>query len=188
MTSTRGLLLTIWTPRRRAGLCEVTPLRQDQFLTVNTDLEPAAAAADYAARLAAVTGLRLDLLLLGAGPDGHTCSLFPGHALLQEPGPGEGGRVVAHITDSPKPPPCRVTLTLPVTCRTAAVVPTKNIVKPSQVVNSAACCVFAAVGESKAAMMKRLLADKEPLPAALVRPSQGEVVWILDSGAHSGLA
>lgn len=77
--------------------------------------------------------------------------------------------MVAHITDSPKPPPCRVTLTLPV-------------------VNSASCCVFAAVGESKAAMMKRLLADKEPLPAALVRPSQGEVVWILDSGAHSGLA
>ena len=55
MTSARGLLLTIWTPRRRAGLCEVTPLRPDQFLTVNTDLEPAAAAADYAARLAAVT-------------------------------------------------------------------------------------------------------------------------------------
>ena len=66
--------------------------------------------------------------------------------------------------------------------------PQKNIVKPSQVINSASCCVFAAVGESKAAMMKRLLADKEPLPAALVRPSQGEVVWILDSGAHSGLA
>ena len=93
--------------------------------------------------------------------------------------------MVAHITDSPKPPPCRVTLTLPVTCRSYT---NSNKVESSQVVNSASCCVFAAVGESKAAMMKRLLADKEPLPAALVRPSQGEVVWILDSGAHSGLA
>ena len=93
--------------------------------------------------------------------------------------------MVAHITDSPKPPPCRVTLTLPVTCCSYSTI---NLVKPTQVVNSASCCVFAAVGESKAAMMKRLLADKEPLPAALVRPSQGEVVWILDSGAHSRLA
>ena len=185
MTSARPPSAHYLDPRRRAGLCEVTPLRPDQFLTVNTELEPAAAAADYAARLAAVTGLRLDLLLLGAGPDGHPCSLFPGHALLQEPGPGEGGRVVAHITDSPKPPPCRVTLTLPVTCRSYS---NSNKVESSQVVNSASCCVFAAVGESKAAMMKRLLADKEPLPAALVRPSQGEVVWVLDSGAHSGLA
>ena len=80
---------------------------------MKTDLAPEAAAQDYQRRLVEMTDGRLDMLLLGAGPDGHTCSLFPGHALLSEPAPPRG-RIIAHITDSPKPPPQRVTLTLPV--------------------------------------------------------------------------
>lgn len=65
------------------------------------DLEAAARA--YEAELPA-----LDVVLLGVGPDCHVCSLFPGHALL-----GEQVRRVAVVTDSPKPPPRRLTLTLP---------------------------------------------------------------------------
>ena len=61
-----------------------------------------------------------------------------------------------------------------------------------QVVNSASCCVFAAVGQGKADMMKRLLGEEAPadprdLPARMVRPGDGELVWFLDTSAAQHL-
>ncbi|MDR1998714.1 MAG: 6-phosphogluconolactonase [Frankiaceae bacterium] len=49
---------------------------------------------------------RLDVILLGMGPDGHCASLFPGHRAL-----GERTRAVVAVRDSPKPPPLRTSLT-----------------------------------------------------------------------------
>ena len=71
-----------------------------------------AIAEDYEGKLKTAlgnSGGMLDLAVLGFGPDGHTCSLFVGHALLKE-----DTKWVAAIEDSPKPPPKRITLTYPV--------------------------------------------------------------------------
>ena len=55
----------------------------------------------------------LDLALLGVGEDGHICSLFPGHRALMV----DDLRVVA-VEDAPKPPPRRLTLSLPFVLQT----------------------------------------------------------------------
>lgn len=93
------------------------------------------AALDYAQQVArhfpTAKGIpKFDLLILGMGPDGHTCSLFPGHKLLDET-----SVLIAPINDSPKPPPSRITMTFPL-------------------INSAKCCIFAVSGDAKAEIVK----------------------------------
>merc|ERR1711860_185065 len=69
-------------------LCSTNLLTEDQFLTIKPELPAVEAALDYEQQLRQlypdVSLPKIDLLLLGVGPDGHTCSLFPGHALLEE--------------------------------------------------------------------------------------------------------
>jgi len=95
------------------------------------------------------------------GPDGHTCSLFPGHALLNET-----NGWVAPVTDSPKPPPNRITLTLPV-------------------VTHAHRIAFVASGGEKKDILKTIMEDPDQgLPCSLVNVSGGEkVYWFVDAAA-----
>ncbi|XP_027525898.1 LOW QUALITY PROTEIN: 6-phosphogluconolactonase [Corapipo altera] len=154
----------------RAQLLPRLPPPRPRVLSVTPGLGPAAAARDYGEQLrGAFPGQEVpvfDLLVLGVGPDGHTCSLFPGHPLLQEQ-----DEIVAALEDSPKPPPARVTLTLPV-------------------LNAARSVLVVATGASKAPVLKRILEGKEepPLPAALVRPRSGRLRWLLDEAAAAELS
>ncbi|XP_026740725.1 6-phosphogluconolactonase [Trichoplusia ni] len=141
-------------------------LKESQFITIKQGVGAADAAKDYAEKLTAAfnnSDYVFDLLLLGMGPDGHTCSLFPGHPLLEE-----ASLKVAAITDSPKPPPERVTLTY-------------------STINNARNCLFAICGAGKADMIKRILVTKEDLPAARVKPHSGSLYWILDEQAAQHL-
>ena len=76
------------------------------------DIEAAALASEAELAAAAIDGARyptFDVMFLGVGPDGHVASLFPDHRLVHET-----ERVVVAETASPKPPPERLTYTLPV--------------------------------------------------------------------------
>ncbi|KAL8744368.1 MAG: hypothetical protein Q9190_003382 [Brigantiaea leucoxantha] len=107
-----------------------------------------------------------DLLLLGCGPDGHTCSLFPGHELLRE-----SDAWVAAIEDSPKPPAKRITLTLPVVTHGCKI-------------------AFVATGGGKKGVLKEILDTEEgrSLPCGLVNEGGGDKVsWFTDSSAVEGV-
>ena len=145
---------------------------REQIHALEDSLEPAAAASAYQARLKeffqpeASQLPRFDLILLGMGQDGHTASLFPGHELLHEE-----QKWVAPIFDAPKPPPQRITLTLPV-------------------INHAREVIFVVAGEGKAQPLQAVFdvqsSDHRP-PAALVNPTRGNVTWFVDSAAAKNL-
>jgi 6-phosphogluconolactonase len=101
----------------REALLDHLPLSPEQIKSYPAPGEHASleeAAASYAAELAAAAvdgepAPRFDVTFLGVGPDGHVASLFPSHDTVQ----ATGASVVVE-RDSPKPPPERLSLTLPV--------------------------------------------------------------------------
>ena len=104
---------------------------------------------------------QFDLILLGMGADGHTASLFPGTAALQEC----KKLVVANWV--PELKGHRITFTL-------------------QLINSARAIVFLNTDGAKAEFLRRVLEPKPSetlLPAAMVRPSNGAVHWFLTQEA-----
>jgi 6-phosphogluconolactonase len=109
---------------------------------------------------------QFDLILLGLGPDGHTASLFPGTAALQE----KSRLVVSNWVEKLKTH--RLSFTLPV-------------------LNAARCVAFLVSGTDKASVLKTVLEENAPgeqYPAKLVNPSTGRLIWFLDRAAASSLS
>jgi 6-phosphogluconolactonase len=127
--------------------------------------DPSDEARRYEHELEAVLGQppRLDLALLGLGSDGHTASLFPGTAALEARGWVTVGR-------APTPPEVRLSLTL-------------------SALAEARAAAFLVAGADKALVLARVLgaARGAEVPAALVRPRAGTLVWLVERSAAQDL-
>lgn len=107
---------------------------------------------------------QFDCVLLGMGTDGHTASLFPKTEALNE----ESRLVIATCVEQFQTH--RITLTLPV-------------------LNNADFIMFIVSGNEKAEMLREIIEVKQPtpLPAQLIEPIHGRLLWLLDMGAASQL-
>ena len=106
-----------------------------------------------------------NIVFLGLGADGHTASLFPGVTIPDVP-----PRLVVSVW--------------------VEAIQSLRATATYRLLNAARRVVFLVAGKEKANAVRRTLAPEpgeEPTPAARVKPRQGEVVWILDREAASGL-
>jgi 6-phosphogluconolactonase len=146
------------------------PVPDQNVQRIKGELEPAEASDDYTRTLKrfAAPGLdwpRFDLVLLGMGADGHTASLFPGSP-VEVASPTQA--VTAHYQGRPAQ---RVTLT-------------------PRVFNSARKILFLVTGADKAVSLGHVLSDgsmQEQLPAQRIRPTDGQVIWLVDEAAGKHL-
>ena len=146
------------------------PIPANQVHRMPTDQpDREAASREYTSEMQRTFGTNgipsFDLLQLGMGPEGHTASLFPHQESLHE----QQRLVIPVIV--PKPPPPRLTFTPPL-------------------LNAARHVLFLVTGSEKAEAIQAVLEgpdQPEEYPAQIVRPPNGEVVWMLDTGAAAKL-
>lgn len=154
----------------KESLLKNIAIPENNVFRVQTEgCSPEEAARSYASSLIKTTGNsepRLDLILLGMGPDGHTASLFPNSPVLDSQG------LVAAVYNSPKPPPVRVTFTFPL-------------------INNAREIIFLITGSDKAPVVRRALKDTityKEIPASGIKPKDGKLQWLVDEKAYQELA
>jgi len=154
---------------REALLSKIT-IAPENVHRMAGEKDPANAAAEYEQELRNFfqtkdAAPRFDLILLGLGEDGHTASLFPGGAALQENTRWVATSYVERLRAY------RLTLTLPV-------------------INAAAQVSFLVAGESKSAIVKALLgngSNPSQYPAGQVRPATGKLTWFVTQDAATDI-
>src|SRR5882762_5681058 len=147
----------------RETLLDRVPVPAANVHRIHGEDDPAIAAAVYETTLRAL--LRIDLVLLGLGEDGHTASLFPGSAAAHE----QTRWVMAARANATSM--WRITLT-------------------PAVINAATEVLFLVSGAAQAGILSRVLEGPrgpDELPAQAIAPSNGRVRWCVDAAAAADL-
>lgn len=146
------------------ALLDHVPIPSGQVYPIRCADSPQMAAQKYETLLHARFGpgeTAFDLIFLGLGENGHTASLFPDTAALEEQ---KNWVAAVYVREQDL---YRVTLTAPV-------------------INMAKKIVFLVSGEDKAAVLKEVLegpSNPFHLPAQLIKPADGELIWLVDNKA-----
>ncbi|HTE47118.1 MAG TPA: 6-phosphogluconolactonase [Gemmatimonadaceae bacterium] len=160
----------------REALLNHVPIPQKNIHRMNGEDDPERAAASYEATLRTLfrtsngppsfePGKNIDLALLGLGDNGHTASIFPGSAIVDE----RTRWVISEFV--PDASMWRTTMTAPL-------------------LNASAEILFLVSGGAKASVLRQVLeGPRKPhqLPAQLIAPTHGRIQWLVDSAAAAEL-
>jgi len=146
-------------------LLEHVNVPSNQIHRMRTDIEPVFSSKEYEKMLHTFfdnTSKSFDLVLLGMGGDGHTLSLFPHSLLLEEP----TDKWVSSVYNNSQQM-YRITLT-------------------PEIVNRASHIAFMVEGSQKSQVLRDVIRGPyrpSQLPAQIIRPLQGDLLWFLDEAA-----
>ena len=157
----------------KESLLALAPLKPEQVRRIKAEQQDAERAArEYQQMICADFRLdagqfpRFDVVLLGMGSDGHTASLFPCTKVLRETSRIVASNWVGKLFAQ------RITLTAPA-------------------INNAAQVIFLVTGADKAPALKGVLegpSEPEQLPAQMIQPRDGKLLWLVDRAAGSMLS
>ncbi|MAU11359.1 MAG: 6-phosphogluconolactonase [Anaerolineaceae bacterium] len=146
----------------KADLFDRVPIPEPNIYRMRGEVDPTQAAALYEAEIRGYMkdDLGFDMVILGMGDDGHTASLFPGTAALNE----KEKWVVANVV--PQHDTTRLTMTLPL-------------------LNISENVMFLVAGDGKTERLKEVIDTAPPAtyPAQLIQPQNNMVTWLVDQAA-----
>lgn len=155
----------------KENLLDLVPIPDENIFRIHGEADPFSESDNYSEIIRQYVPSqnnipRFNLMMLGLGDDGHTVSIFPGNLHLFS------SNQLCEVAVNPYSKQIRITVT-------------------GKIINQAKMVIFLVTGEAKAEIVARIIEKNEgweKLPAAMVNPEEGELIWLLDELAAAKLS